>query len=93
MEESIVENSTPTRATAYSIFPIILGSDSPVFYSFAIDLPATRSAMRQQRLLPPPLARGIYSLLPHVLHPFTAPLVASQLQCGYIRRHIYLTAH
>ncbi|EGI65627.1 hypothetical protein G5I_05892 [Acromyrmex echinatior] len=78
------EGSAPTRATAYSIFPIILGGDSPVlFYSFATDLPATRSAMRQQRLLPPPLARGIYSSLPHVLHPFTAPLVASQLQCGF----------
>ncbi|KYQ46220.1 hypothetical protein ALC60_14642 [Trachymyrmex zeteki] len=30
------------------------------------------------------------SSLPHVLHPFTAPLVASQLQCGYIRRYICL---
>lgn len=64
---------------AYSIFPIIFGGggggDGPVlFYSSAADLPATRSAMRQQRLLPPPLARGIYSPLPHVLHPFSAPL-------------------
>jgi len=91
-KEKKAESSAPTRATAYSIFPIILDGDDGrvLFYSSAADLPATRSAMRQQRLLPPPLARGIYSTLPHVLHPFHAPLAASPLQCGYIRRRACL---